>query len=178
MYIDGFEGSGVNDKDRLRLIPGTNEIISISTGVSPDDMEYYKISNDGMIEEHNDDSYHGDHPLNAKIFRISEDGSYAITSYNGSVYLANANMPYQGNLQNGGLHYSDFAFSSDGTTIYAATSNRKSIQIGHYPSLIRDNEIMLNGYPKYILRDNDKLIVSITSNENSTKSVISVISIP
>lgn len=179
MYIDGFDGSGVNENDRLRLIPGTREIISISTSVSPIDMEYFKIGNDGTIEEHHNDSYHGDYPLNARIFRISDDGSYVITSQNGSVYLANSGMTYQGNLQNGGLQYSDFAFSHDGKTIYAATSNRKSIQIGKYPSLIRDNEIPLSGYPKFIQRDGDKLITSITTEqENSIKSGIEVVDIP
>jgi hypothetical protein len=179
LFIDGYEGNGVNESDRLRLIPGTSEIISISTTVSPVDMEYYKIGNDGTIEEHYDDSYHGDYSLDATIFRISDDGSYAITAYNGSVYLANSNMAYQGNLQNGGLQYSDFAFSPDGKIIYAATKNRKSVQIGHYPALITDNEIQLNGYPKHILRDGDKLIVSVTSVQGSSiKSGIEIVEIP
>ena len=50
MYIDGYDGSDVNEKDRTRLISGTSEIISISTTVSPVDMEYFKIGNDGIIE--------------------------------------------------------------------------------------------------------------------------------
>lgn len=179
MYIDGYESGGVNENDRLRRIPGTSEIISISTSVSPVDMEYFLIADDGTIQAHHDDKYHGDYPLHPGIFRISDDGSYIITSYNGSVYLANSNMAYQGNLQNGGLSYIDFAFSADGKTIYAATGNRKSIQIGHYPSLIRDNEIMLKGYPRFLVRDDNRLIVSIRSDqENTIKSGIEVIDIP
>ncbi|MBI9068991.1 MAG: hypothetical protein JEZ09_16970 [Salinivirgaceae bacterium] len=174
-----IDGGGERDEERLRKIPGKNEYISISEGVSPTDMNHYKFNESGLFIEENDDTYHGDYSLNAKIFRISENGEYAITSFNGAVYLANSNMPYKGNLQNGNLKYSDFAFSSDGKTIYAATSNRKSIQIGHYPSLIRDNEIQLNGYPQLIQRDGNKLIVSLVSKEDdSINSGIEVVEIP
>lgn len=173
-----IDGNGDHDGDRLRMIPGKNEIISISTGVSPTDMEYFKLDEQGMIVIHQDDPYHGDYPLNHKIFRISDDGTYSITSNKGAVYLANSSMEYKGQLQHGALQFSDFAFSADGSVIYAATSNRNSIQIGYYPSLIRDDEILIKGYPVFIIRDNDKLIALSKSTEHSSKTGIELISLP
>ena len=170
-----IDGNGDFDGDRLRMIPGKNEIISISTGVSPVDMEYFKIGIKGNIEIHQDDQYHGDYPLNPRIFRVSDDGTYSITSRNGAVYLANSSMEYKGQLQHGSLEFSDFTFSADGAIIYAATSNRKSIQIGNYPSLTRDNEILTKGFPVFIIRDGDKIISLSKSSENSINTGIEVI---
>lgn len=67
-------------------------------------------------------------------------------------------MQFKGLLQRGNLNYSDFAFSDDGSIIYAATSNRTSIQIGNYPSLLRSNEILLRGFPVMIERKANKII--------------------
>ncbi len=170
-----IDGNGDNEGDRLRMIPGKNEIISISTSVSPVDMEYFKIGNTGIIEIHQDDPYHGDYPLNPRIFRVSNDGTFSITSRDGAVYLANSSMEYKGQLQHGSLDFSDFAFSDDGSIIYAATSNRKSIQIGHYPSLIRDDEILTKGFPVFILRSGDEIISLSKSSENSINTGIEII---
>jgi hypothetical protein len=173
-----IDGNGDFDGDRLRMIPGKNEIISISTSVSPIDMEYFKLTDNGMFEMHQDDPYHGDYPLNPNIFRISPSGEYSITSNSGAVYYANSSMEYKGQLQHGTLKFSDFAFSDDGSVIYAATSNRKSIQIGYYPSLIRDNEILTRGFPVFILRDGNKIISLSKSNENAVNTGIEIISLP
>lgn len=170
--IDGF---GDNERDVLRRIPGKNEFISITTSVSPTDMEYFKLNDDGTLDIHEDDQYHGDYPLNANIFRISDDGTYVITSSSGAVYLANSSMEYKGQLQSGALNFSDFAFSEDGSIIYAATSNRKSVQIGHYPSLIRDDEILTRGYPEFIYRDGNQLIILSKSTQEGIISTLEVI---
>lgn len=170
-----IDGNGDHDRDRLRMIPGKNEIISISTGISPTDMEYFDLSEDGSFELHEDDDYHGDYPLNARIFRVSDDGTYSITSSRGAVYLANSSMEYKGELEQGSLDYSDFAFSDDGSIIYAATSNRKSIQLGNYPSLIRDGEILTKGFPVLIVRNGDKIISLSQSSEFSFNMGIEII---
>lgn len=172
-----IDGNGDFERDIIRRIPGKSEFISISTGVSPIDMDYYKLAEDGTFEMHKDDSYHGDYALNPKIFRISDDGTYVITSSSGAVYLANSSMEYKGSLNSGSLNYSDFAFSSDGSVIYAATSNRNSIQIGSYPSLIRNDEILLKGYPVFVVRDGKKLITLSKSSENSNITAIEVVDI-
>ncbi len=170
-----IDGGGDHDRDRLRKIPGKNEYISISTGISPRDMEFFRLTDEGTIDLHQDDQYHSEYPLNANIFRVSDDGTYVITSSYGAVYIANSSMEYRGELQRGTLHFSDFAFSEDGSTIYAATSNRKSIQIGHYPSLIRDDEILTKGYPVMIVRDGNQIISLSKPREDSTVSGIEII---
>ncbi|WP_397446139.1 hypothetical protein [Polaribacter sp. R77954] len=172
LYIDG---NGDFERDRLKMIPGKNEMISISTSVSPVDMEYFKLSSSGTIDIHKDDSYHGDHPLDPRIFRISNDGRYVVTSSQGAVYLANDSMEYKGQIQRGSLIFSDFAFSNDGTIIYAATSNRKSIQIGSYPSLLRNNEILTKGFPHFILRDGNQIISLSKQFQNSNNAGIEII---
>ena len=170
-----IDGNGDHERDRLRMIPGRNEVISITTTVSPVDMEYFKIGSTGEIEIHQDDQYHGDYPLNPRIFRVSDDGTYSITSEDGAVYLANSSMEYKGQLQHGTLRFSDFAFSDDGAIIYAATSNRKSIQIGHYPSLTRDDEFLTKGFPILIIRDGDKIISLSKASENAINTGIEII---
>ena len=170
-----LDGDGGFEGDRLRLIPGKNELISISTGVSPTDMEYFKLTDEGLIEIHQDDQYHGDYPLDARIFKVSSDGTYSVTSRNGAVYLANSSMEYKGQIQRGSLNFSDFTFSDDGSVIYAGTSNRRSIQIAEYPSLIRNEEILTKGYPVYIERSGNSIISLSKQNENSINSAIEVI---
>jgi len=153
-----IDGNGDFDGDRLRMLPNKTEIISISTSVSPIDMEYFRFNNDATFAEHVDDQYHGDHPLNPRIFRISPDGDYAITSSSGAVYTADRNMQYLGQVQRGSLEFSDFAFDDTGEIIYAATRNRASIQIASYPSLTRSSEILTRGFPEFIFREGNRII--------------------
>ena len=166
-YIDG---GGDFDGDRMRLLPNGTEMISISTGVSPTDMEYFRFNEDATFNDHQDDSYHGDHPLRASIFRASPSGEYVITSSRGAVYSADGNMTYKGQLQHGGLSYSDYAFNEDGGTIYAATSDRKSVQVGSYPSLERTGEIPMRGYPDFLFRRGDRL-VSVSKPSTGARAV-------
>ena len=170
-----LDGNGDHAGDRVMFIPGKNESISISTGISPTDMEYFNLTNEGLIESHVDDQYHGDFPLDAKIFRISPNGEFTITSRNGAVYLANSSMEYVGQLQRGALNFSDYSFSDDGNVIYAGTSNRKSIQIGAYPSLIRSDEILTKGYPFMIMKSGNNIISVSKTEENSNKTGIEII---
>lgn len=173
-----IDGNGEFERDIIKRIPGTMGFISISTSVSPIDLNYFELAADGSFTVHQDDSYHGDYPLDPYIFRISDDGTYVITANDGSVYTANSKMVYLGKLQGDALKYSDFAFSSDGKVIYASTSNRKSIQIADYPSLIRNKEILLNGYPVFVVRAGDKLITLSKSDESSITTGIEVVTIP
>jgi len=173
-----LDGNGDFEGDRLRMIPGTNKIISISQSVSPIDMEYFELDKDGMITLHADDAYHGDHPLDPRIFRISPQGDYVITSSEGAVYSANSSMEYRGQLQRGALSYSDFAFSPDGKVIYAATSNRTSIQIGSYPALTRQEEIQTRGFPLFIEYKDGNLIVLSQAEEFGGVTGVEIIQLP
>ncbi|WP_353722961.1 hypothetical protein [Dyadobacter sp. 676] len=165
----GFEG------DRLRFVPGQQKIISISRSVSPIDMEYFELNAKGEILLHVDDTQHGDYPLNPNIFRISRSGDYLVTGGEGAVYLTTKAMEYKGMIQRGSLMFSDFAFSDDGKTIYAATQNRKSIQIAHYPQLTRDNEILLRGTPRFVFYRRGKLYTISMVSEAPYKFGIEVV---
>ena len=170
-----IDGDGDFERSRMRLVPGKSALIGISTSVSPVDMDYYELDAAGNFVVSQDDLYHGDHPLDPYAFRISNDGSYVITGYEGAVYLANSSMQFKGLLQRGNLNYSDFAFSDDGSIIYAATANRTSIQIGNYPSLLRSDEILLRGFPVMIERKANRIICVSKRSESDIVTGIEVI---
>ena len=172
-----LDGNGDNEGDHLRMIPGANKIISISQSVSPIDMEYFELDSQGMITLHANDQYHGDYPLDPNIFRISPQGDYVITSSWGAVYSANSSMEYRGELQRGALEYADFAFSPDGRTIYAATRNRPSVQIGQYPELTRSEEILTRGFPIFIAYKDGHLVCLSQAEEYGSVTGIEVISL-
>ena len=172
-----IDGNGDFDGDRLRMLPSKLEIISITTSVSPVDMEYFRFNEDATFAEHRDDRYHGDHPLDSRIFRIAPGGAYSITSSRGAVYTADGNMEYLGQVQRGSLSFSDFAFDESGETIYAATGNRASIQVASYPALTRSSEILTRGFPAFIFRDDDRLVGLSRSTENANTVGIDVVAI-
>lgn len=149
---NSFEGS------RLRFIPNSDNIIAITTSVSPIDMDFIEINNDGNILSLIDDKYHGDHRLDPYIFRISPDGEYLVTSSSGAVYTASNSMLFKGEIDKGSLYFSDFVFSNDAKIIYAGTSNRTSIQIIKYPGLTRNDEILLKGYPEFLFHYKDEIV--------------------
>ena len=140
-------------------------------------MEYFELDNTGKILLHQDDTYHGDHPLDANIFRISTNGEYVVTSSTGAVYSATKSMIYKGMIDRGALYFSDFVFSKDGNTIYAGTSNRTSLQIVKYPELTRKDEILIKGYPKFLFYFKGEIISVSKINVNSDNFAIERIKI-
>lgn len=169
------DSDGDFERSRIRKLNNKNELLTISTTVSPVDLDYYKLDNNGMFLEHKDDIYHGDHPLDPVSFRIDDTGTYMITGFEGAVYLANSSMQYKGLVQRGSLNFSDFAFSDDGAIIYAGTGNRKSIQIARYPSLLRENEISLRGFPVIIEKKGNRLICINKRTESDIVSGVEVV---
>ena len=159
-----ISGNGDHGGDYIRFIPDTDKIITISNGVKPEDMEYLQMDNTGKILLHKDDRYHGAHPLDPNIFRISSNGEFVITGNVGAVYSATSSMIYKGMVDRGSMYFSDFAFSEDGNTIYAGTSNRTSLQIIKYPELTRNDEILTKGYPEFLFYSNGE-IISISKTE-------------
>jgi hypothetical protein len=172
-----ISGNGDHDGDRLRFVPGQQKIMSISRSVSPVDMEHFELNSKGEILLHTNDKYHGDYPLDPNIFRISNSGDYLVTGGQGAVYLTTRAMEYKGMIQRGSLTFSDFAFSEDGKTIYAATQNRKSIQIAHYPQLTRDKEILLRGTPRFVFHRAGKLYTISMVSTGPSKFGIEVVKI-
>lgn len=173
--ISGNTGSNVFEGSILRFIPNADKFISISTSVSPVDMDYFELTSSGMITLNSDDSYHGDYPLDPNIFRISGNGEYLVTGNTGAVYSASQTMIYKGLIERGALYFSDYVFSSDCNTIYAGTSNRNSIQIVKYPELTRTGELLTKGYPEFMFFVNGNIIslskVSLNSNNFAIEKI-------
>lgn len=169
--ISGNTGS-VNEANILKFIPNSDNIISISTSVSPVDMDFFQLDNAGKINATINDNYHGDHPLDPYIFRISSNSEFVITGNAGAVYSASSSMIYKGMIDRGALYFSDFAFSKDGNTIYAGTSNRTSLQIIKYPELTRKDEILTKGYPKFLFYHKGEIICLSKINMNSENFAI------
>ena len=169
---DYIDGNGDHDGDRMRFLPGNTEMISISTSVIPVDMEYFLFDGAGNFVEHHNDPYHGDHPLDPEIFRISPNGNFLVTSQSGAVYYADSSLEYKGQIQRGSAEFSDFAFSENGNTIYGGTSNLRSILVATYPNLLQTGQKATRGYPAFIFRDGTELIsVSRTSDSVYENSV-------
>lgn len=156
-----ISGNGDIAGDRIRFIHGKQKALSITTCVSPPDMEYFTFSESGEILSHLDDNAFGGN-LNASIFRISENGEYAITSNRGAIYGTDSEMSYIGKLEGSG--FSDFCFSSIGDTIYAA-QNQKII-VFEYPTLSKIREINTRGIPVFIERKEDTIIAVSRSTVN------------
>lgn len=164
---------------RLRKIPNQNALMTISTNISPIDMDMIFYDSQGNITGCKDDSQHGDYALDPNIFCISPKGNYVLTSVSGSAYLANESMKYLGSLKSGdGLSYSDFAFNSDGSVFYGATSNRQSIQIGKYPDLTRYDEILSRGFPYKIFIKGNTIISLSKTEQNKTYTAVEVLKLP
>ncbi|MEP2278757.1 hypothetical protein [Maribacter sp.] len=161
--LELLDGGGDFDRCILKLLPSGNEIIEITTSISPIDMDYYRFdSTTGMILEHTNDRYHSDHPLNAYIFEVAPNNNFLVTSSQGAVYSADSSMIFSGVLPRGSGTFSDFEFSSDATYIYAGLSNEKSIYTYDSSTLNKTGEMATKGYPIFMFR-RDNTIISLSS---------------
>ena len=173
-YIDG---NGDFDGCRLRLLPSGFEIIEITTGVSPTDMDYYRLDATGHFLEHADDSQHGGPPLSANLFYASPNGEFVITSSSAAMYSANSSMSYLGQLPRGSRSFTDYAFSYDGNTIYAAVSGEQLILRYEYPSMQQTAEIATRTKPLFIERQGDQLVIvgAIAEDYGMAEAAIEII---
>ncbi len=81
---------------RMKKSVGTSvKLYTITQNITPIDLDLYNFDLNGNYINHQDDIYHGDYPLNYRIFETFPDGR-VITSSSGSVY--NSQMIYQNNL--------------------------------------------------------------------------------
>lgn len=160
-YVDG---NGDFDKGRLKLLPSGNEIIEITTSISPIDMDYYKFDSTGFVINHQNDDYHGDHPLDPDIFKIAPQNNYLITSEKGAIYTADQNMTYKGVLPRGSVLFSDFEFNDNASVIYAASKYENKIYLYNASTLQKISEIETKSYPYRIFKKNNQLIVTSTTD--------------
>lgn len=157
-----ISGNGDWGGDRLRFNHSRMEAISITTSISPYDMEFFAFSDEGEIISHVDDKGHGN-PLDPYIFKISDNGEYSITSKKGYLYATSSDMHFIGQLE--GENFRDFSFSEDGKTIFAAVGQK--VCVYEYNSLSKFKEIRTKGIPFFIERRGDKIVAVSQSTINS-----------
>jgi hypothetical protein len=105
------------------------------------------------------------------LIRVSESGSYFVTSDRGHVYSFSGK--YIGQLSNSGGSFRDYSFSSDGDIIYALLANG-NIQRISYPSLEQIGETFIKEddvkwVPERIFT-NDQNLIRIYNLANSSSS--------
>ena len=175
-YLDGggdFSGC------RLRLLSSGNEIIEITTGISPTDMDYYLFDDSGTFLAHEDDDQHGGSPLDANLFYASPNGEFVITSSSAAMYSATSSMAYLGQLPRGTRQFEDYTFSADGNAIYAAVTAEQLILEYTYPSMQQTGEIATRTEPLFIERQGDHLVVvgDTGGGSGSGEAAVEVISL-
>lgn len=163
---------------RIRKIPKQNTLMVISTSISPTDMDLIFYDSKGNFLKCKDDSQHGSYPLDATVFRISPNGNYVLTANSGAAYSCEESMKYFGQISRGELTFSDFAFNSDGSVFYGATSNRQSIQIGKFPELTRHDEILMKGFPLKIFVKENKIVSLSRVGLSSNNTAVEIVKIP
>ena len=156
--------------DRTRLIPleGTAvEMIDLTINLIPIDLSYYQFSPTGTPLSKKQDPYHGDYSMDANIVRSFPDGSKFITSASGTIF--HKSLVFDRYVKQYG-NYSDFAFNSDGSVIYAAVGPQKKIDVISYPSTTTISSYPTNFEPYKIFRDGDTLIClgKTYSNQQNT----------
>ena len=154
--------AGYGSKTRLLLLEGTSfEMVDLSISIWTKRLNYHKFSANGTpvfrTQNYQDEYYYVD-PV---IMRSFPDGSKFITSTRGSVF--DKSLSFQGYLKDSG-GYSDFAFNSDGSTIYAANSYEKKIDAISYPALAIIKRYPTIGNPYKIFRDGNTLVCLSRSN--------------
>lgn len=148
--------TGYWDQTRLMLLEGTNvEMIDISINLAPGDVSYFQFSPDGALLSSKQDPYHGDFLINYNIIRSFPDGNRFITSASGTVF--NKSLVFDRYLKQYGT-YSDFAFNSDGSIVYAANATEKKIDIITYPATTNSGNYPTKYSPYKIFRDGNSLI--------------------
>lgn len=159
---------------RLVALEGlNNEFIDITFNLSPVDLAYYKIDNNGVPLINQSDTYHGDYPLDGNLVRSFPGGGRFITGGTGTVYRKD--LIYEKSLSSPyNQKYIDFAFNADGSTIYAAYRTEKKIDVVAYPSATVSQTLSTKLFPTFTFRDGNKLICVTSDNYNykNTETII------
>ncbi|WP_151457980.1 MULTISPECIES: hypothetical protein [Chryseobacterium] len=136
-----------------KAVVGTSvQLYTITQNISPVDMNLYTFDLNGNYISHQSDSYHGDHPLNYRIFEAFPDGR-TITASSGSVY--NSEMIYQNDLPAGNSKLSSFDFDSNSII---AGSMSKTIEFYNINSYTKIKTINTKKYPYKVFNYNNKVV--------------------
>lgn len=126
------ELEGVAD-ERIRKIPGASSFISINRDNYSVFARRYSIDADGVLTQTALSNQYSTYAMDERLFRISEDGTYFISSGRGTIFSTNNQLEYQGVLESDidpYEDYADFAFDENGPDIYAAIAYEPFVQVG------------------------------------------------
>lgn len=169
----GLAGYGV--KTRLLPLEGTSlEMVDLNISVWPNYLNYHKFSADGNPISGTQNYSSEYYKVDPNIMRSFPDGSKFITSASGSVF--NKSLDFQGYVKENG-NYFDFAFNSDGSTIYAASYDKRIDAIS-YPALATVKSYTTIANPFKIFREGNTLIcLSRTSESGPTYLLVEKINL-
>ncbi len=147
---------------RMKKSVGTSvKLYTITQNITPIDLDLYNFDLNGNYVNHQDDIYHGDYPLNYRIFETFPDGR-VITSSSGSVY--NSQMIYQNNLPSGNSKLTSFDFDSN--SIIAGNMS-KAIEFYNINTYTKTQTINTKKFPYKVFSYNNKVVcVSSTTQLN------------
>ncbi|MBL7697522.1 MAG: fibronectin type III domain-containing protein [Chitinophagaceae bacterium] len=149
--------AGYSTASRLMLFPGTDtHLAELGLNVAPTPLNSYSFDGGGALLEEREDSYHGDYMMEGNLVKASPDGKYFITSRKGNIF--DSSLVYKRTVDDFSIFgYSDFEFSSDGSTIYAAKGMEPFIKLFDFTSLEPGQTLNTLLPPIKIFRDGNKL---------------------
>jgi len=150
---------------RLHTVGTGMEIINIDDGTIPPDMQFIQVNSNADSVLVTNDKQHGDYEMGQQPSRVCRTGGYFVCSTSGAVYTSDQNMEYNGVM--GWRSLSDFAFSSHGEIIYAASPYSRKIQFFSYPSLEVVDSLLAKGYPRFMTKSGNQLILISASTSAS-----------
>jgi hypothetical protein len=143
---------------RIRKVANTSSsFFFITTNVSPTNLIRFNYNSSGMFINKFEDSYHGNHPLNHRIFEALPNGNGFLTAMEGAIY--NNNLVFTGQLPSGNSGLSSFDF--DTNNIIAGT-DKKTIEFYNLNSYAKVNSINTERYPFKVFNYGNK-VVSLSS---------------
>ncbi|WBV57929.1 hypothetical protein PFY10_05675 [Chryseobacterium daecheongense] len=143
---------------RIKKIANTSSsFFFITTNVSPTNLIRFNYNADGTFVNKFEDTYHGDYPLNPRIFESLPTGNGFLTAMEGVIY--NSNLVYIGQLPRGNSGLSSYDF--DASNIIAGT-DKKSIEFYNLTSYAKVNSISTERYPFKVFNYGNK-VVSLSS---------------
>jgi len=149
-FIDGL-GSFYNES-RVKLIPGTTtELFAVENS---NEIGYYKFDSNGAGVSHNEE-YSGYYP-DYSMMEVAPSGDIFITGSRGYVYDKELN--FKGSLSYS-TNYNSYAFSEDGSKIYACHNQMNQIDVFNSTTLALESSMPTMEEPKRVFVDEGMLIL-------------------
>jgi hypothetical protein len=170
------------ESDLGMVMQNQNNLITVSSHLSPATMSFFTFTEDGNLSSKTDDPYFWDYEMDSDILDASE--KYIVISEQGFIYTADNNMTFVGKINAGGSNQGDFEFSADGQTIFSGVTDQKVIlKSSVSPSGISSSSIPTKGYPWKMVRNGSTLVVLSSPtkfylNAITNKVIIEKVQIP